>query len=187
MKVLLLNGGGVDTLACAIILQASGHEAHSLHIDFGYPNSASCKVAAEIIATTHCVDHKVITVQGLDPMGFDPVINDRYRPVQYQQLILSGIGSSHAQINGFTHVVSGFRHHFLTNQFKDLFNQLLSQVRLHYINPIRVDHPLAGITTDQALFDIMKGSAILHDTVSCLFDPPCRTCSKCKFRSQFGI
>jgi len=170
-----------------MLLQQSGHETLSLHVTFDYPNTDTCRQAAQQIAALYCQDHKDITVHGLEPMGFDPDLNDRFRPIQYQQLVLSGIGCSHAQMNGIPHVVSGFRHHFLTNQFKDVFNNLLSQVRLPYINPIRLDHPLASVTEDAALFEIIKDSPILHNTVSCLFDPPCGTCSKCRFRGLYGI
>lgn len=186
-KVLLLNGGGTDSLAVALQLQKSGHETHSLHVDFGYPNSTPCKVAAELLATTYCASHKVITMFGLDAMGYDPTIDDRYRPIQYQQLVLSGIGCSHAQMNGIPYVVSGFRHRLLTNDFRPLFNNLLAQVKLPYLKPLLLEHPLASVATDESLYEVIKDSSILHDTVSCLQVTPCGICSKCLFRAKYGI
>lgn len=187
MRVLLLNGGGIDSLAVAMLLKASEHDVMSLHVDLGYPNAEPCRNAAELIATTYCSSHKLITLNGLDAMGVDPAIDTRYRPIQYQQLVLSSIGCSHAQMNGITYVTSGFRHGFLTNEFKPRLNGLLAQVKLSYLNPILVEHPLAGLSGDDAVFGIIQNSPILHQTVSCLQLPACGVCSKCLLRAKYNI
>lgn len=188
MRVLLLNGGGIDSLAVAMILSASGHETHSLHVDFGYPSSAPEKVAAELIASTYCANHLNVSVSGLDAMGFDEAIEPRYRPVQYQQLLLTTIGASHAQMNSIPYVVTGVRGNAIVGpNFRELFGEIVGQVNLKYLKPISLVHPLETVTTTDALFSIIQNSPILHDTVSCLALPACGTCIKCKFRAKYGI
>ncbi len=188
MKVLLLNGGGIDSLAVAMILQKSGHEVHSLHVDFGYPSSIPEKAAAELIASTYCADHLNISMSGLDAMGLDASIEPRFRPVQYQQLLLTTIGASHAQMNDMPYVVTGVRGNAIVGaEFKPLFEELVRQVNLKYLKPISVVHPLETVTSTDALYALVEDSPILHDTVSCLALPACGTCLKCVFRAKYGI
>ena len=188
MKVLLLNGGGLESLALSIILKHSLHEVTSLHIDCGYLSSPRTKVAAKLIADTYCNSHVDIALSGLPAMGrVDPTLN-RYQPFQYQQLVLSSIGASYAQMNGLNFVSSGFRHRLLSKEFKTQFTNLLREVKLAGLNPLELTQPLLDLNmTDEALYNVIKDSPILHDTVSCLEEPACGTCSKCVLRAFYNI
>ena len=189
MKILLLNSGGLDSLACAIVLKHNGHETHSLYVDLGYPNTDASKVASKLIADTYCVAHDSIAVVGLQARGFLKYGHEGFEPIAHQQMVLNTLGASYAQVHEFSHFCSGTRKDTPVGPgYLKGFNSTLAyyQTALIQMNPLELFQPINDLTNDQ-WFGIIKDSPVLHQTVSCLSSPPCGTCFKCKIRATYGI
>ena len=65
IKVVLLNGAGIDTLATLVLLskqKAVKYEFHSLYVYAGQKNGDRAKAAAEKIAGKYCESHRVIDI-----------------------------------------------------------------------------------------------------------------------------
>ena len=190
MKTILLNSGGLDSLACAMLLNQAGHEVHSLYVDLGYPNDSVARVASALVASTYCADHEVVTVGNLPAMGMaDPPTNIGFRPVAYQPMLLHSLAVSLATNKGYSEVCAGVRNNaYVGYEYDTLLNAYLNKFqRLTGYGTVRLSFPINQVNTDDWLYSIVKDSPILHQTVSCLSLPPCGACIKCLIRSKYAI
>jgi len=189
MDILLLNGGGLDTLAAAMKLQAEGNTVHSLHVICDMPAAAKIQAAAAAIAAEYCASHKEVTLSGLAPWGIrekNP-FTTRFFSIPQAQIVFSCIAASHALKEGITAIANGVKDR---EPYGALFEPAITE--LHGMNrngfgtPVTFQRPLDGLQMADVL-EIIKDSPILHQTVSCLQDPPCGTCGKCKIRASQNI
>jgi 7-cyano-7-deazaguanine synthase in queuosine biosynthesis len=179
MRYVLMNSGGCESLATAILLWKQGHELHSLHIDVGVPSQARNSVAAAAIAEMYCVDHKEIELHGLLPE-----INQQNRAIRYQPFILASIGCSYAATLDIANVATGNTGDSISEEFEDLFNAC----HRSYFRPgQKLYRPLLGVSDFNQVYIIMKDSPLVHDTVSCPEEPKCGVCPKCNKRRLFNI
>lgn len=190
MDVILLNSGGLDSLASAIIAKQNNHTLRSVHVKFNYPIADIALTAAQAIADEYCDSHKIINLTDLDPVGTE--YGDRFRPVPYQQAILCTIGADIAQKTKLTRVISGVRRaeiFYSIDSYKEHLEMSLNQFRISEHNDLHFMFPLQNIPLNekQVFYDIIKDSPVLHDTVSCLNVPACGICIKCLFRQEYSI
>jgi len=191
MDIVLLNGGGVDSLAAALILKNSGHTLHSLHVQFDYPASASMVVAAKAIADAYCADQVVVTVAGLVPWGMnapEATPTGRYRSVPNLQLVVSGIAASYATRNGYSYIANGVKNQEVWgNGFEPAISALIANHNHSQLKqPLLFMRPLSALD-DAAVYALVAGNSVLNQTVSCLSSPPCGTCFKCLLRKSHNL
>lgn len=189
MDILLLNGGGLDSLAAAMKLQAAGNTVHSLHVITDVPAAATLQAAAKAIASEYCASHKEVTLSGLAPWGIktkNPVTT-RFFQIPQAQIVFSCIAASHALKEGITAIANGVKDR---EPFGALFEPAITE--LHGMNrngfgtPVTFQRPLDGLGIADVL-EIVKDSPVLNQTVSCLMDPPCGTCGKCQIRASINL
>ncbi|BCS54056.1 hypothetical protein [Geobacter sp. SVR] len=178
MKRVILNSGGIDSLALAI--KCKDDELHSLHVHIGVPSSDAQAEAAEKIANEFCASHKVIEVHGLltPPPEGGPL-----KPLSYNTPTLAMLGSSYAMIMGIVSVISGNRNERVNKDFEKYFTRML---QTHVRDERVYSRPLGSLKLED-VYQIVKEHPLFPQTVSCLSYPPCGTCPKCQIRKNYGI
>ena len=167
-RILMLNGGGFDSLAMAI--QYKDQEVHSLHINLGFPNSEATEEAAYKIANYYCHTHKVITVDGLIDGSFVP---------RHHQILVTSMAISYATRNGITKIISGANGICNTKDFLDAINAIIKSNQKHD-DEIILEWPLEGFNSPEAIYPLVKDSPIFDKVVSCNRNPVCNICHKCR-------
>jgi 7-cyano-7-deazaguanine synthase in queuosine biosynthesis len=181
MKRVILNSGGLDSLALAMILHAAGDELYSFHIHQGVASSDSQMASAQRIADKFCVSHKVVEIHGLLQ---SPDSTGGPRPIACQTVLLAMLGQAYANLMNVVSVVSGNRYERVTVEFEKHFNRSLKCVAKG--NERVYSRPLGAIY-ESDVWDIIKDEPLAPQTVSCLAEPPCGTCFKCVERTKVGL
>lgn len=203
MKVVLLNSGGKDSLAVAILLKAGKVElppesnwdgqpveVHSLYVDLGWRNVVPAKKMAKRIADAYCASHEEVTLSGSWLRPSPPAKGG----VVHQSVALAIIGAMYATQIGATTVLSGlvldpkspagleFPGSLLAlyKAFADLFHH---GAQWHHDAPALVC-PLSypPYFSPTGVTDVVKDDPLFLHTVTCSWDPPCGTCFKCEGR-----
>jgi 7-cyano-7-deazaguanine synthase in queuosine biosynthesis len=180
MKVVLLNSGGVDTLAVAKMYKDQGHEVHSLYISLGQENNKKASTAAKKIAKEYCASHHSVEVSGLAPI----VING-FLTMPFQMLTIFVIGACYARQIGCDYIASGNKKQVISDNFKQMFADYLRTSRI--TEPVIPMMPLAEYGSMKEVYDFVKDEPLLKQTVSCNHKELCKTCIKCIERQQLGI
>ena len=175
-KVLMMNGGGIDSLALAILYHKSNIELYSLYIDWGYPNNIALSNAASSIANMYCASHKVIQVHGLIDGFFVP---------KYQHCMIVSIAISYAIRHGIQKIITGGNGTDNTSDFLTGFD-IVIKANKHNKIPITVEWPLEGKYDPEQIYPLVKDSPLFYNTVSCLRNPVCGICHKCKRKNKLN-
>jgi 7-cyano-7-deazaguanine synthase in queuosine biosynthesis len=179
MKTVMLNSGGLDSLALAVMLSKQGHEVHSLYVDTGSKNREQAMAAASKIAAAHCADHYVIAVDGLKTT---PKVA---RGIPYQGFFFTLLGSIYAASLDIDYVTSGNKGEMSDDSFEETFMNVLKSVKVRDTKiPLR---PFRGIIDINQIYMIAKDSPVLKDTWSCGQSTKCGVCNKCRMRIRLGI
>jgi len=185
MKAVLLNSGGLDTLAAIKKLRVIDPtlELHSLFIDLGQPNAVRGKAAAKTIADAYCLTHKeFIFPDGLTAEDFEGE-TERVR-TPYLNVLLHILAASYARKLNIQYIVSG-SDSYLSDDFNAKFAAILAEEGKapYVVIPV---HPLKGISRQDRI-PIVIDDPLLNQTVSCNEETPCGVCCKCAFRLSFGL
>lgn len=184
----LLNSGGKDSLAAAMVLGQMGHELYSLHVDIGL-STADHLANAERIARHHCsLGHEVFTGRfSSDPNMESPKGGGFYA----QRVVLPTIGFSVALRIGAELVSSG--HTWPTLNGKEDLADTLARYVMHTNRPEndgggrpapQFFFPLYGLQPHQ-IYDIVKRDPTWKTLSFCTQSPPCGKCHKCSLRAKF--
>jgi 7-cyano-7-deazaguanine synthase in queuosine biosynthesis len=179
-KALLLNSGGKDSLATAILARRSGWELSSLYVELGQRNSSEARLSSKRIADKHCADHFELIVNS--PHSLIIPIPGGIFGIAYQAVTIHSLAASVAVSRGIERVFSGQRYGANAAQFPRLFNELLQQSR--YTPHIVVDFPVFSLS-DEEIFKIVSPDPLWRDTVTCNVSPPCGVCGRCKLRASW--
>lgn len=181
-KMVLLNSGGMDSLATAIILHKQNHELHSLYVDMYQPNRKQGIAASKKIAKKYCKSHEVL----------DLFQDDRYiRPIKTgPQIPWMGhlaylIGAIHARCHEIDYVAGGLKSDSVGKEFNAHYMNYLRANTLR--RPITLIRPLDNIDDFYRVYDIIKDDKLLKHTWSCNDYPKCKKCGKCKLRKKYSI
>lgn len=183
MKIVLLNSGGKDTLATAMLLRDK-HEMHSLHVQFVSPSPAAAAVAKEI-AARYCASHHEVTTSGLY-MGREV---GKVDGLLYQALGLVGLGAMYASQIGASGIAAGF--YLAGHIFGPSFGEGVQKVLDSYGRGLQFLTPLAGTPSvmegsgETLVLDIVKADPLWKRTVYCHKDPACTKCAKCLQRAAW--
>lgn len=194
MKVVLLNSGGKDALACAVLLKSGAVripdeledgtpiELHSLYVDAGWRNAPRAMAAAKRIAEEYCASHSTVSLSG-DFQRAPGTGAHGYAGVYHQTILLSVLGGMHAVKNGISVVVMGTVKGPVTPQFPAALRELYVQGQAWHGPEMRPVHlfPLFDIGRD-VVIEALKNNPILPLTATCNDVLPCGTCSKCRNR-----
>lgn len=180
MKAVLLNSGGIDTLASIVALKEADPDVvlHSLTVWIGQKNFGSSHRAAQEIASKHCVTTDLIL------LGDFAFIEDGVYKIPYRMALFHMIGAVKARHYGVEYIVSGIDdgHH---DHFGRKVTDLLSiEGRAPYA-PVVVC-PVRKLTRGERIF-LAKKDPLFPVTVSCEEPEPCGTCQKCLDRKAAGI
>lgn len=175
---ILLNSGGKDTLAVAM-LSYERYALHSLFIDVGRKDGS--QVAAKKIADKYCVSHQVF------PLPVDRIpdeLNKSKIPdrVEHQGVLFHGLAAALAGARGIGVIVSGHRIGPVAREWAGLMQSLLNASKIS--RPVTLELPIFHLASPQ-VFDIVKGEPLWSETVTCNLYPPCGSCPKCKLRAQW--
>ena len=182
-KVLLLNGGGVDTLAVVLKLIALGYEVHSLLLNIGQLNAERIKEAARTIAREYCASHTE-----LDMFQKGEFVRQTERGitgVAFQAGVIFMIGAMYARAKGFDYLASGLKNDAVEEGFNEAFLELCRKQKM--AKPVIPMRPLSNLTEFREVYEIVKNDPLLKETYSCHTDPKCGVCEICKQRVEHGI
>lgn len=180
MKVVLLNSGGKDCLAAAILTYGE-HELHSLYVDAGNPSSAAERVVAEKIAAKYAASHKVISLSG---GPYEAEGRFGYAVMPYKAAVLHTLAAMYAACIGAEGIVTGQRDDILVEDWDVRLFGVLSMS--HQRGPVRLLPPLQGTgKTSERIYQVVKDEPLWKETVVCLKHPACGGCVRCRTRSEW--
>lgn len=177
MKVLLLNSGGKDSLATAILLHRE-HELHSLHVNLGHPVSRREEEVSAKIAAKYCVSHEVFR-GGPRSYAKPGKLGRNVQP--HKCFVLHAIAAMHAVQIGAEAVASGQKADAVSADFAARLAAAASIssgfAPVSFIFPLRCDGDLDA--AHREVVAIVKDDPLWPETVHCLRDPPCGNCPDC--------
>lgn len=192
MNILLLNGGGLDSLCLAKLTREQYPTDHieSIHIIYGNPAATEQSNAASKIADKYCDAHKTLTMMdGSDPLSLATNLpissNPDFIGIPFYASLLFVNGYSYAVKNEYDVVLMGLKTPY-TKDYKDALERFINMSTITKIRP-KIEFPFleSGIN-DEAVFNYIRDD-IVSDTYSCNQSPACGVCSKCAFREDKGI
>jgi 7-cyano-7-deazaguanine synthase in queuosine biosynthesis len=192
-RLLLLNGGGMDSLAVAKIARRD-HPAtfiKSLTIGLGLPNQSRVVVAANLIANTYCDSHETVFLTkdtGVQVQMGMPLVGNLFG-VPFYALQLLTLGMSYGMLHGCGAVLSGLKPDAIDEQYLPAFRQVLASSRptmKAITSKPELWTPIFEMPNDD-IFKEIKDDPLLSQTVSCNQAEPCGRCGKCKLRIQLGV
>lgn len=180
MNVALLNSGGKDSLAAAILLREDpAIRLHSLFVDVGQPNRIEAELSARRIAAKYAEDHETIPVGSGGYRA--PVDSGRFVAVCHQTIMLYGIAAMYATSRGWQVVASGVRCDAVAPGFPAALEALFATSRLRA--PPAFLFPVLALG-DAAVIEIAARDPLYLETVGCNESPPCGTCHRCRLRAE---
>ena len=187
MDAVLLNSGGLDTLATAKILHQAGHTLHSLYVDVGQVNRIPTLASAKKIADLYCESHHVYNF----PEVFIVPIEKLKSPgVAFQSCFVFVCGAIYAKTIGVDFVASGLKGDAATDNFDSCYLNFLNTSKLTSTPaPIRPLFKGEGspLPTMEYLMEVIGDIESVKQTYSCNSYPPCGVCAKCLKRQEMGI
>lgn len=180
--IVLLNSGGLDSLAVAMLLKEQKHIVHSLYIDLGQRSKAKGIVACRRIADAYCDSHEVI-VMFPDDRYLIEMKNGPNLPFMGAALFI--LGSVYARSKGIDFIASGLKGDSNKDDFNTRFLHLLKASKM--TKPVIPLRPVSGMKDFKEVFEVIKDSPIMRHTYSCNVIPKCGGCVKCKLRKKYSI
>jgi hypothetical protein len=193
VRYLLLNGGGMDTLAVAKTLRAEHPNDYirSLMICMGLPNESRARLAARAITREYCDAHDELHflhgTGGKAEMGM-PLVGNLFGVPFYSLLVMS-IGMSYGMRRSFQFVVTGMKTDAAGPGYMEAFQHILGASKPTMgapTPPPKLLTPLMGVR-NEVIHDIIKDDPLLNQTVSCNRAEPCGVCGKCELRIRLGV
>lgn len=179
MKVVLLNSGGKDTLASAVLLTREGHKLDSLYCDLGLPNTDRSSAAAAELAAKYAATHQTIKVVGPALVGQKGRAGHLSFGVFHQTTIIVGLGAAYATSIGDEGLACGIR------KMDPLRTHLAGSLNVNPFNaPLPLLCPVMELS-DAAIFELVKSDPLWRKTVTCNAEPACGTCGRCKLRATW--
>jgi 7-cyano-7-deazaguanine synthase in queuosine biosynthesis len=193
MKFLLLNGGGLDSLAVAKLTRQQYPDAviESIHFRCGHDSEEKLAAGARAIADAYCTTHdEYFLAKSKDGQlvpGGDMTVTLK------NNFVGVPFWGAWLLVNGFVFATRRKADVLLTGIWADGYRpEILTWIDklLHssLITPFNVIHeaPLYGV--DRALIHyIVEDDPVLDKTWSCNSSIPCRNCRKCQFRKDFNL
>jgi 7-cyano-7-deazaguanine synthase in queuosine biosynthesis len=181
-NAILMNSGGKDSLAAAIVLSKQGYVVHSIYVDAGQ-HPPSHAESAELIAKNWCDSHDVLTLRMSS--GFDLAVGESGFSAQRSMVLVLGLLKYTPDVKlivtGHTWPVRDIDMETVVN------NYIRGTWRANFYageGPPKFYLPLFKLTTEQ-IYDVLKEDPSWTDTPTCRFDPPCGKCMKCTLRATF--
>lgn len=187
MHVVLINSGGKDCLAAALILRRQEHTLHSLFIDLGTPNSTSAGEAAAKIAAKHAADHHAMAVVGITRVRHE---KSGITSVPHQSVLVNILGGVYAFGKGIGAIASGERRGPETagaglapvRSFPERVAEAFAIGK--FCPPPLVLAPVIDFN-DERIFATVKDEPLWRETVTCNEWPPCGKCARCVTRAKW--
>ena len=191
MKAVLLNSGGKDSLATAILLAQEGNDLHSFTVDMGQPEGALGHPAAQKIAQKYCRSHHVLKVTSgpyLSPTTKLPE-GWNYTTIPFKAIVMWSLGAMYAVTIGAEAVASGMRADIFPEDFAKIIEGMLA-LSVKVRDPLKVIVPLDGYKGRQGelndiVFNIIKYDPLWRETSYCNDDPACGVCYGCRVRADW--
>ncbi len=191
MKTVLLNSGGKDSLATAILLSRDGHDLHSFTVDVGQPEHAKGNGIAKKIADKYCASHHVFraTTGPYLAETFNLPVGWRYVTIPYKALVVWSLGAMYASSIGAAAVASGMRADIFPEEFPETLKAMFELSR-KVRDPVEVIVPLNGYKGRQGelneyIWGIVKDDPLWKETSHCEAYPPCGACYGCRLRAEW--
>jgi len=183
LKAVLLNSGGIDTLAAAQMLKEQGHELHSLFIGMGQPNQVLALIASKKIADAYCSSHFEFIIPGEWSVS-SPNAPAGGISIPYLTGVVFLMGCVYARKIGVEYIVSAVKGTHV-EAFKPT---LLALQKANSIIPVIII-PITPLEnkSDAEVYEMVKNNPLLKETVSCAWSPPCGVCKKCLDRKAREI
>ncbi len=183
MKAVILNSGGLDTLAAMIILRKQNAELHSLYIGMGQPNDERARLSAKKLADEYCLTHYELTIPGKWSVN-SPKAPAGGISIPYLSGVVFLLGCVYARKIEVDYVVSAVKGNF-TEDFKPAL--LMLQKSLDIAPKIIIPVTPLEDKTDEDVYLIIKNNPLAKETTSCAHENPCGICKKCIWRKSIGI
>ena len=184
MEYVLLNSGGLDSLAVAIMYHKKGDILHSLYIDIGITTAEAAGESAKRIADMYCASHNTIKLSSDTNLIFNAPSGKPI--VKYQAMLWHMLGAMYANKIGVKDILSGNKGKTLHPDFESKMQDMQALV-INSTNEV-FHRPLLNIFDLNQIYQIVKFSPLTTSTVSCAVSyPPCGVCNKCKQRQLVGI
>jgi 7-cyano-7-deazaguanine synthase in queuosine biosynthesis len=195
-NILILNSGGMDSLAVAKLMRqeypaSSDVSIRSLFVGTGLPNESRSRIAARAVAATYCDSHDELFVRQADGSEADlarPLVGHLFG-VPYYSLMMLTFGLAYGMRHNCHYVVSGMKPDALgpgyMDALKTVLAESLSTSRSTWIKP-QLLMPVLEISNDD-IFSLIKDDPLFSQTVSCNQAEPCGRCGKCILRTKLGV
>jgi len=191
MKAVLLNSGGIDTLASVMKLKedyGSNLELHSMIVGIGQENFRRARLAAKAIAMKYCTTHDEVILPGDWTLPVPlPLMSPlpQHRRTPYMALLLHTLGIVKARFYNLGFIVGGFDEYAVREEFPTKFVELQEELSVppYTIQPI---YPVAHMTPGERI-DYVKDHYLVNTTVSCALPNPCGVCCKCRARLERNV
>jgi 7-cyano-7-deazaguanine synthase in queuosine biosynthesis len=181
VTVVLLNSGGKDSLAAAMLLRE--HALHSLYIHVGNSISDVEERVARKVADRYAVEHTTLRLSGGPfeaPSGLGP-----YSVMPAKAAALHAIGLVFAHSRGADALASGQRPDVLVPDFAARLEAVASMSRHREAMPLLFPVAHIGHGESDAILSIIGVEPLWRETIYCVQDPPCGTCGRCLKRKEW--
>jgi 7-cyano-7-deazaguanine synthase in queuosine biosynthesis len=194
MKFLLLNGGGIDSLAVARATRTQYPKAviESVHFCYGQPAEAKLAKGAKAIADKYCNSHDEYhmckSIDGeigpVEDMTI-PLIGGTFRGIPFWGLWLLINGFVIAQKRKCEYLLTGIWADAYRPEMIDYLEKALGASKITR-KRVSLEAPLYGHDRE-LVYWIVEDDPVLSQTWSCNYDPPCGVCRKCEYREEKNI
>lgn len=191
MKTVLLNSGGKDSLATAILLSREGHELHSIYVQSGMPEDCLGMPASARIASAYCASHHVLTMPTGPYLADTPNLPEawRYRTMPHKLLVMFSLGAMYAVTIGAEAIASGARCDVFHSDFPETLKAALAMSR-KVRDPLVVLTPLNLFPGEQSkvneiVWETIKDDPLWLETSYCNEHPACGVCYGCRMRADW--
>jgi len=182
-NILLLNSGGIDSLAVAKkVSRLSTATLHSVYIDVGQLSRVPAKEAALKIAAKYCISHEVMQVFPDDRYHIE---YDVGRNIPFLGAAIFMFGAIYARSRDIDFIASGLKNDGVSVEFNEKFLSLLAtSKKTKVVIPLR---PLQNYSSYEEIIEDIRGDELLPETWSCNRPKKCGECPKCLKRKELSI
>lgn len=187
-SAVLLNSGGVDSLATAIIM-SKRFKLYSLNILMGQTNSRVQADASKLIADEYCENHHTMNIFGdssSDEYSVYRLFTDR-KQFAYIPSIVHLLGATYAISNKCSTLTSGMKVDLATKEWRASFENLCHCHSMWKDYHPMFIFPLYNKDQNYVSSVIRENTDLASKTHSCLLESKCGVCDRCLRRKQIGI
>ncbi len=191
VKTVLLNSGGKDSLATAILLHRD-HELHSCFVNTGAPEDAAALTASAMIAEKYCSSHHVIRIGSGPYLATTPSLPAawRYETVPFKLLVMFALGAMYGVTIGAEAIASGARCDVFYPDFPETLKAALAMSRkvrpsLEVLTPLNLFPGEQSKVNELVVWETIKDDPLWRATSYCNYNPPCGVCYGCLLRKEW--